>query len=499
MTNLDQYYALLNIKRGASEQEIKQAYLRLAKQWHPDKFPYNSEERRQAEETFKAINEAYDHLKEVAISSSSPTPGQATESSQASSYRVRTHQAKAENVYEEAIALANQEQVSEAIDALSQAIRLNPNFIKAYQYRAFLHEQLGHLNQATSDFETVKRLKVELVEISWKQPAATSQTASNTNAYTQAKATGQRATNTPLDFTATKIHSMHSHTAGVTDMAFNEILGVFASSSLDGSITIWNPRDQRVLSTLKTGDNTPIYTVQSVPKISRIVSAGQDGTMRFWDLRLMKISYTLGKWFDGHQGAIYSLAIGPNGQTMLSGGQDQCLKLWSIYKGSVQKTFEYSYPVTAIALSPKTHQFVSNGMGTRLEIRRFPYGTMDGTLDIEERPRAIAFHPSGTELAVGYDDGRVQLWSLKTQSLSLTMAKHGETITSLDFSSDGQYLLSSSEDQSCVVWNLSTGSPMVTLSGSSAILTSRFCLANDSILSGDREGNIHLWHLAQDR
>jgi len=52
------YYEILGIKRGASEREIKQAYRKLARKYHPDVNPGD----RSAEAKFKEINEAYEVL-----------------------------------------------------------------------------------------------------------------------------------------------------------------------------------------------------------------------------------------------------------------------------------------------------------------------------------------------------------------------------------------------------------------------------------------------------
>ena len=50
-------YAALNLPSGASLEEIKKAYHKLALKFHPDK-----NKARSAEEKFKQINEAYEYL-----------------------------------------------------------------------------------------------------------------------------------------------------------------------------------------------------------------------------------------------------------------------------------------------------------------------------------------------------------------------------------------------------------------------------------------------------
>jgi curved DNA-binding protein CbpA len=56
------YYELLGIDSTASQEEIKQAYLREVKEWHPDK---NLERTQEAEEKTKVLNEAYHILSDA--------------------------------------------------------------------------------------------------------------------------------------------------------------------------------------------------------------------------------------------------------------------------------------------------------------------------------------------------------------------------------------------------------------------------------------------------
>jgi|SRR5579872_804838 len=57
--NYKDYYQILGVPKNAPEKDIKSAYRRLARKWHPD---VNPTSRAQAEEKFKEIQEAYEVL-----------------------------------------------------------------------------------------------------------------------------------------------------------------------------------------------------------------------------------------------------------------------------------------------------------------------------------------------------------------------------------------------------------------------------------------------------
>jgi hypothetical protein len=66
MKKIGEYRKLLGVTKAATLAELKTIYRNLVKEWHPDKFAQDSEEKHAAEEKSKAIIEAYHFLVSIA-------------------------------------------------------------------------------------------------------------------------------------------------------------------------------------------------------------------------------------------------------------------------------------------------------------------------------------------------------------------------------------------------------------------------------------------------
>lgn len=100
MTNLDDYYRVLELEPGASPEEIHQGYKDLAMVWHPDRFPNNPRLQQKAHKKLQEINEAHQqlrHYEKTAHSESDKTQSSHSQSNSKDFYKQATYGAKTKN------------------------------------------------------------------------------------------------------------------------------------------------------------------------------------------------------------------------------------------------------------------------------------------------------------------------------------------------------------------------------------------------------------------
>lgn len=152
--NINDAYSVLGLKPGASPALVKQAYRQLVKIWHPDRF-CDPQQKQEAEEKIKQINEAYNQLK-------SYQPGSANEFCQPKPTKIYANHSNASAFYNWGVENAKLGRYSEALADLTQAIRLNPYHIEAYKYRGFICSLLGYEYRATSDLNKAAQMEGKL-------------------------------------------------------------------------------------------------------------------------------------------------------------------------------------------------------------------------------------------------------------------------------------------------------------------------------------------------
>lgn len=144
----ENYYSVLGVPQNASLKEIKLAFRRLARQYHPDLHPDDPV----SAEKFKQISQAYDVLSDATKRRryDRDFPRQKKSSTSSKNHQANSATAlpkTASDYYNRGLLRTQTKDYSQAISDFSQAIKLNPKFIDAYLKRCEMHYKLGD-NQA---------------------------------------------------------------------------------------------------------------------------------------------------------------------------------------------------------------------------------------------------------------------------------------------------------------------------------------------------------------
>jgi WD40 repeat protein len=107
---------------------------------------------------------------------------------------------------------------------------------------------------------------------------------------------------------------------------------------------------------------------------------------------------------------------------------------------------------------------------------------------------SLTFSPDGSKMASGDWNGTIQLYTLDSNKnfvLSNTLSGHLAAVTTLKFSRNGKYLVSSGKDYSVKVWNLDTISKSKTFNPHTLPITSAFLDPSSKyLITGSEDGTV---------
>ncbi len=457
MPTLHEYYQILGLSPGASLDQVKQAYLKLARQWHPDRFVENLQQQQIAEEKFKAISHAYDQLRSIL-------------ESPAYSSQVRSQiKEDPDALYQEATRCVEENDLQLAIEALTQAIRLRPDYLKAYQYRAFLNEQLGYVHRAASDFKKVQELKGST------PPSGSSRSTTASPSITHWQ----------------QVRVLRGHSQAITRIIYSSDGKMLVSGSQDKTIKLWPLDGGRIRYTLP-GYEGPVHDLSLRRDGQAVIAACGDKVLRWWDLSSRKM-HRLGR-MGAHSGPILTVAFSPDGEKVISAGVDKTVKLWQFSTGKVMTTLEgYSEPISLIAVSPTGTTFITNGEGKLARIRSMQGGHSLRWLSLDSPLKAAAFSPDGQQIATATAT-KLILWQVNSAQPIHDLGQQIKPISALAFSPRGDLLAASDGDQ-IKLWQVETGDPLPSLSEGHEQITSLAWHPNgEELLGGRGDGSIQVWH-----
>lgn len=282
--------------------------------------------------------------------------------------------------------------------------------------------------------------------------------------------------------------TLTAHTDSVKSLTFSPDNTWLASASYDNTAGLWQKAKDNTWQ-LKYPLKAHTDHVQEVafsPDGHLLATASDDGTVRLWDVNTgnnMKV-------LRGHQDKVFTVRF-LNDHALMSGSADSTLRLWDVNSGVTTRVLQgHTASVTGIVTAGE--RVFSSSIDTTIKQwdTTLPY---QHTFNLTEAPTATAIAPDGQRMAVGFENGSLELRKLPTGELIATQEKvHNRDIQRLAFSPDNHWLASASLDNTAKLWQvqgdkLTLTTPIQHKAGVNAVT---FSPDNQTLLTASYDGQL---------
>lgn len=453
MSDLDTYYQLFALKPGASKQDLKQAYKRLAKQWHPDKFANDPANARIAEEKIKAINVAYELLQTHHVDSN----GQASYTQ--TSTTIKTRKATPQESFDKAKFFAKKGQYTEAAEELGKAVKLDPKFAEAYYFRGLAFSEIGFEHRSASDLRRARELGFVVVNLCPEVAGMFGMKSSPAKTNSYASRGNSRAQQKPPEV------KKPSYSATI------QLESVFAETS------------------------EPICAVAISPNHRFLALGKHNGDIDLWNYKARKHFFCL----KGHRAEITNLIFSDDNQFLFSSSIDGTVNLWSLNNGSLAKSMLIcDRGVTAFDLCYSRKFVITADAAGFVQIWDFQQNKKIKQIVRKKAVTSSVFlNSTGDGAVFGAEDGTVNLCYVSRDGSVMNVKGHDESVNALAFSSGKQIFASSSSSGEVCLWKYPNRQPQIVFeSFYQSVNGLMFCHSGQVLCGMDKNGQLIVWDVA---
>jgi WD40 repeat protein len=297
-----------------------------------------------------------------------------------------------------------------------------------------------------------------------------------------------------------QVHAFLSgHQGSVNAVGFSPKGQVLTSAGNDGTIVFWDVATARQMGRPIQAHHDEVVDIAYSPDGRLLASASLDKSIRLWNVLTRE---PLGGPLTGHSAGVLSVAFSPDGRTLASASQDSTVILWNLENRTIlgEPLKQHRDFVRSVAFDPTGRMLASAGRDFSIVLwdveQRRPIGKpMVGHFNEVWK---VAFSPDGSKLASGSADNTVVIWDVERRvPIGAPLVGHENAVWALAFSPDGKALASGSRDGTVMLWDVETGKPMgrPRRAHSDGVRSIAFSNSGEGLSSAGRDGNVVLWSL----
>ncbi|MEU3622775.1 NB-ARC domain-containing protein [Amycolatopsis coloradensis] len=174
-----------------------------------------------------------------------------------------------------------------------------------------------------------------------------------------------------------------------------------ASSSYSGTIVVWDTASGKPLATLTA--HTDVVRALVAPSRTGLVSAGDDNTVRTWDLSSLERRSRN----NARTRSVNLLAVSPDGKWLASAGDDNMIRTWDT--ATSERRFTYTDSVYSL-MNEETYSLMREEAYPWMREEEYPWMREGEYPWMYEEAKALTIAPNGRWLALALDDRNIRLW-----------------------------------------------------------------------------------------
>ena len=174
------------------------------------------------------------------------------------------------------------------------------------------------------------------------------------------------------------------------------------------------------------------------------------------------------------------------------------MHVWDVATGKEIAAFKPPL-ASSISFSPDGEYLAIGSSNATVQLWRAATGVMTTEFNVNTIPSDLACSPNGKYVAVNRKDDpfALAIWdtTLKTE---IAVVKHNAGIRDIQFSLDGRYLATASDDRTARIWDVVTGTELSRVSYDSGVVAIAFSDDGRYLATATSDGIVHTWFRRSD-